>query len=222
VAELSAVGWSLVGVLPIIFNPERLTVRPDPKILKSWQTGVNLLFVGRIAPNKCFEDLILTFHYLKQTRCPNARLFLVGSSRGMEPYLAFLEALINRLALTDVFFAGHVSAAQWAAYYQVASLYLSLSEHEGFGVPLLESMYFGVPIVAYKATAVPETLGGSGVLVKTKDHAAIAELIAEILGDESLRNQLIAGQKARLQAFLPEVVGQQLQALLGQLSIGSS
>jgi glycosyltransferase involved in cell wall biosynthesis len=121
------------------------------------------------------------------------------------------------LKLADVIFTGHVSPAQWAAYYHCASLYLSLSEHEGFGVPFLECMHVGVPIVAYKAAAVAETLGGSGVLVTTKDHAAIAELIGIIMEDDELRQRITARQRERLQAFLPEVIERQLRNLLDQL-----
>jgi glycosyltransferase involved in cell wall biosynthesis len=219
--ELAEYGWARLGVLPIVFEPKRHTVRPDRKVLKRWQDGVNVLFVGRLSPNKRFEDLVLTFYYLKRFVRPDARLLLVGSAHGMEPYLEFLQALIKRLDLSDVVFTGHVSAAQWVAYYQCASVYLSMSEHEGFGVPLLESMYFGVPVVAYQAGAVPETLGGSGVLVRAKDHAAVAELIGLLLEDENLRVQIVARQRERLQDFMPEKVEARLQDLLSDLGVVS-
>ena len=215
--ELAEHGWTHLGVLPIVFDPQRYAVRPDRQVLRRWQGGVNILFVGRVSPNKRFEDLILTFYYFKRNVRPDARLLLVGATRGMEPYLEYLQALIKQLGLSDMIFAGHVSTEQLAAYYRCASVYLSMSEHEGFGVPLLESMHFGVPIVAYKAGAVPETLGGSGVLVTRKDYAKVAELIGLLVEDEPLRYKIIARQRERLEAFLPGRIQHQLQRLLQDL-----
>jgi len=214
--ELAERGWTRLGVLPIIFDPRRYAVRPDRQVLKRWQGGVNVLFVGRVSPNKRFEDLILAFHYLKRVR-PDARLLLVGSARGMEPYLEFLQGLAKRLRLSDVVFTGHVSTEQLAAYYRCASVYLSMSEHEGFGVPLLESMYFGVPIVAYKASAVPETLGGGGMLVTRKDYASVAELIGLLLEDRNWQARIVARQRERLRDFLPQRVEERLRDLLHSL-----
>lgn len=218
--ELVERGWTRLGVLPIIFDPQRYRVCPERQVLQRWQGGVNILFVGRVSPNKRFEDLILTFYYVKRLVRPEARLLLVGSWRGMEPYLDFLQALIERLGLSDVFFAGHVSTAQLVAYYRCASVYLSMSEHEGFGVPLVESMYFGVPIVAYKMAAVPETLGDSSILVTTKDYAGTAELIGLLIEDASLRDQIVARQRERFQDFLPNKVEGRLRELLYSLGNG--
>jgi len=217
--ELAEHGWTRLGVLPIVFDPARYTARPNRKVLKRWQGGLNVLFVGRISPNKRFEDLILAFYYLKRFVRPDARLLLVGSAHGLEHYLEFLQALVKRLNLSDVVFTGHVSSSELTAYYRCASLYLSMSEHEGFGVPLLESMYFGVPIVAYRAAALPETLDGSGVLVTSKHYAAVAELIGLLVEDDALRGRIIARQRERLQDFLPEGVEVQLRRLLHRLGV---
>jgi len=216
--ELAEHGWADPQVLPIVFEPKRYRIRPDRKVLKRWRDGLNVLFVGRVSPNKRFEDIVLTFYYLKRFVRPDARLFLVGSAQGMEPYLEFLQALVKRLGLSDVVFTGHVSGSQLMAYYRCASVYLSMSEHEGFGVPLLESMHFGVPIVAYQAAAVPETLDGSGILVKEKNYAAVAELIGLLAENKDLRTWIAARQRERLQDFLPERVGVRLKEILGSLS----
>ena len=135
----------------------------------------------------------------------------------MHRYVAFLQKLVDELRLPDVVFTGHVSNAELVAYYRTASLYLSLSEHEGFGVPLLESMHFGLPIVANAAAAVPETLGQCGALVTGKDHLAIAELVSLLIEDQSLRGRIIAGQRKRLEDFLPIRVGERLETLLADL-----
>jgi glycosyltransferase involved in cell wall biosynthesis len=215
--ELAERGGSWAEVLPIVFDPARYAARPDRRILRQCQGGVNVLFVGRVAPHKRFEDLILTFAHLQRHVRADSRLLLVGAKRGMEVYAAYLDALVGRLGLRDVVFAGHVSGAQLAAYYRRASVYLSMSEHEGFGAPLLESMFYGVPIVAYKAAAVPETLGGSGILVKEKDHAAVAELIGLLSEDSELRNRTIAAQRERLRDFLPDRAQARLRELLAVL-----
>lgn len=218
--ELAECGWRHRGVLPLIFDPRRYQKRPDREIIRRWGKGINVLFVGRVVPNKRFEDVILTFYFFKRRVCPDARLILVGSAQGMEPYLEFLQALIGRLGLSsDVVFTGHVSTSQLIAYYRCASVFLCMSEHEGFGMPLLESMYFGIPIIAYKAAAVPETLGSSGILVTEKDYVAIAELIGLLLEDSTLRERIVYQQRERLKAFLPAQVKHQLITLLQDLGM---
>jgi len=216
--ELAQRGWTNLAVLPIVFDPQRYAVRPDRTVLNRYRDGSpTILFVGRVAPNKCLEDLILSFFYLKRFMRPDARLLLVGAQGGMERYSAFLQQLVHTLSLPDVVFAGHVSNAELMAYYRCASVYLSLSEHEGFGVPLLESMHFGLPTIAYKAAAIPETLGNSGVLVNEKNYPAIAELINLLIEDDALRSLIVAGQRNRVRDFLPESVAARLRALLGDL-----
>lgn len=212
--ELAERGWSRLGVLPIIFDPERYRIRPSRGVLKRFDKGLNILFVGRVSPNKCLEDLILTLYYLSALGRSDARLLLVGSANGMERYLEYLQKLVSRLGLSSVFFTGHVSTRELIAYYHCADVYLSMSEHEGFGVPFLESMYFDVPVVAYKAAAVPETLNGSGVLVTEKDHELIAELIGILGDDKELGARVIAVQQERLQDFLPGEVSKRLRGLL--------
>lgn len=217
--ELAEHGWTRLGVLPIVFDRKRYAIRPDRKVLKRWRDGSNVLFVGRVSPNKRLEDLILTFYYLKRFVRQDARLFLIGSAHGMALYLDFLQALVSKLGLSDVVLTGHVSNSALMAYYRCANVYLSMSEHEGFGVPFLESMHFGVPIVAYDSSAVPETLDGSGILIKVKDHAAVAELIGLLIEDEGLRARIIDRQRERVGDFSPGEVGKRLRKLLDDLGV---
>lgn len=215
--ELVTNGWETSQVLPIIFNSAQLSQKPKQKLLKQLSNQINILFVGRMAPNKHIEDLILTFYYLKRRIFPNARLFLVGSIQGMERYISYLQTLADQLNLSDVIFTGHISASELVTYYHGADIFLSMSEHEGFGVPLLESMYFDLPIIAYKAAAVPEVLGDSGIMLDTKHFPAIAELIGIVLEDQALRDEIIARQHTQLQNFLPMTVQKQVQSLLSAL-----
>ncbi|MBL7201589.1 MAG: glycosyltransferase family 4 protein [Anaerolineae bacterium] len=219
VQELTEKGWTRTGVLPIVFEPQRYQMQADRQVLKRWQGRPNVLFVGRISPSKRIDDLILAFYHLKRSVRHDARLLLVGSAGGMEPYAAYLRALVERLQVADVVFAGHVSHAELVAYYQCANVYLSMSEHEGFCVPLLESMHFGLPVVAFKSSAVPETLGGSGVLLREKDHASVAELIGLLMEDGDLRSRITARQRERLEDFVPDRVQIRLQQLLRELGV---
>ncbi len=208
---LRDMGWENPRVLPIIFETARYDIPADPGILAQMNDGhPNILFVGRCAPNKRWEDILAVFYHLKHHVAPDARLWLIGSASGMEPYAEFLHALVDQLHIQNVTFVGQVTQAELVAYYQSAAVYLCMSSHEGFCVPLVESMHFGVPIVAYAAAAVPETLGGAGLLVKRKDHRAIAELVGMLIHDQDLRSCVIRQQRERLKAFNTAVVGQQL------------
>src|SRR5690606_3919553 len=144
----------------------------------------NLLFVGRIAPNKKQDDIIKIFYYYKKFINPESRLILVGSYIGMERYYSELIKLVNDLDLQDVFFTGHIPFESILAYYQISHLFLCMSEHEGFCVPIVEAMLFDLPIIAYRSSAVPATLGNAGFVVSEKNYKAIAELIHIVLNDQ--------------------------------------
>lgn len=204
-----------IDVRPILIPFSDYQKQLDAATLQKYRDGAtNILFVGRIAPNKKFEDLIRAFYYYKTEKNPGARLLLVGSCGGMENYDAALKEYVKTLGLADVVFSGQVSFPEILAYYRAADLFLCMSEHEGFCVPLVEAMFFGVPIVAYDSTAIASTLGGSGVLVKEKDPVFVGEVMHRVLSDEKLREQLIEDQKNRLEAFAYEKVRDQLVAYL--------
>jgi glycosyltransferase involved in cell wall biosynthesis len=157
-----------------------------------------VLFVGRVIPNKRFEDLIKTFHVYKTRFNPRARLLLVGSYAGFDLYLAMLQELIARLRTPDVHFLGHVSNEELSAVYDIADVFLCASEHEGFCVPLVEAFHKGVPVLAYAATAVPATMDGAGVLFETKDPYHVAGLVDAVVRDQWLADGIVAAQDAAL------------------------
>src|SRR5439155_17061291 len=137
----------------------------------------NFLFVGRLAPHKRQEDVIRAFGCYNRLINRRSRLLLVGTAGGLERYLYHLREVVDSLDLREhVLFAGHASLPELVAYYRVAQVFLCMSEHEGFCVPLLEAMVHGVPIIAYAAAGVPEALGGAGILVNDKDYPMIAEI----------------------------------------------
>ncbi len=142
--------------------------------------------------------MIRAFHAYKTFFNPRSRLLLVGSHAGFERYVAMLHGLIARLDAGDVHLVGHVSNEELAAYYEIADVFVSASEHEGFCVPLIESFHMGVPVLAYAATAVPSTMDGAGVLYTNKDPMHVAALINAVVDDPEMRERIIDGQYAAL------------------------
>lgn len=207
-SELAQAGFPNPGVLPLAIDPSKWAFLPDPLIMEQLQDGrTNLLFVGRFAPNKKQDDLIVAFsHYLQLD--PDARLILVGKPESDDPYVLHLRDLISYLGLTDsVVLPGSIGDAQLAAYYRSAHLFWSMSEHEGFCVPLIESMWFDVPILAFKSSAVPETLANASLMFTHKnDMPSLAALAQLLVTNVALREELIRAQRRRRLAFLPENV----------------
>jgi L-malate glycosyltransferase len=197
--ELDTIGFPRTGVLPVVPDFSHLDGVVDPFVAKDFDDGwVNLVFVGRVIPNKRIENLIRVFHAYKTWFNPRSRLIVVGAHGGFDRYLAMLHGLVRRLGVGDVHLTGHVSDAELAAYYQIANLFLCASEHEGFCVPLVEAFYMGVPVVAYAATAVPATMDGGGVLYENRDPLHVAALVDAIVSDQSVASQVIAGQDGAL------------------------
>ena len=198
-------------VRPILIPFEDYEKEPDEDIIKQYSDDgyTNIVFVGRIAPNKKQEDLIKTFAYYKKNVNPKSRLILVGNDGGMERYSTALKKYAEALEVDDVIFTGHISFKAILAYYRVADVLLCMSEHEGFCVPLVEAMFFKVPIIAYDSSAIADTLGGSGILVNDKDPVFVAHLIDRLVNDKALKEHVIHTQNERLKDFSYENVREQ-------------
>ncbi|NLG35285.1 MAG: glycosyltransferase family 4 protein [Lentisphaerae bacterium] len=200
--EIAAMGHADPQVLPLVLDFSMLRAKPDRRILRQYRDGmVNLLFVGRCAPNKKIEDLLNAFYYFQRYVQPASRLIHVGSYAGMEQYHALLLTRARELQLKNVELIGTVRQDELNAYYEVSRAFLCLSDHEGFCIPLLEAMTHDLPVVAYAAGAVPETLDGAGVLVREKRFDLIAEVLGRVTEDEPLRGALIQGQRERLARY---------------------
>ena len=217
-SELAALGFANTTVLPIVLDPERYALRPVRRLQGYRDDGhVNFLHVGRLVPNKRIEDLLKVFYFYRKRIHLDSRLFLVGIDTDMEIYSFALRQMIHDLGLSGVAFPGRVSQRELVTYYRLAHVYLCMSEHEGFCVPLVEAMHFGVPVIAYAAGAVPETLGDAGALVTRKDFVEIAELASLLCGDGELREAMIAAGRERARQFLPEAVAPVLWRLLDSI-----
>lgn len=180
----------------------------DQDLLARYQDDgfVNILFVGRISPNKKQQDIIRAFYNYHTFINPRSRLFIVGGGNEDSAYCMALKAYPEAIGLDNVVFTGHVTDRQKASYYKLADVFLCMSEHEGFCVPLLEAMHYRVPIIAYDSSAVTETLGGAGLLLKSKDPAVTAEAIDRLQKDTKLRNTLIDNGTERLADFAEDKV----------------
>jgi glycosyltransferase involved in cell wall biosynthesis len=207
--ELEQVGFRRTGVLPIYLDFGRYRQAPNPVLLRAFgDARTNLLFVGRVSPNKRHEDLIRLASYWKRFIAPDVRLLLVGKLPRRGRYYEALQALLYEEGFTpsEVVFTGHVEHDDLLACYRTADVFVSMSEHEGFGVPLVEAMLLGVPVLAYRAAAVPDTLGPAGIQFSEKRLPEVAELAYLLASDAQLRRTILAGQQRRLQAFAPEAV----------------
>jgi glycosyltransferase involved in cell wall biosynthesis len=197
--ELESVGFDPTGVLHVVPDFAHLDVTPDSRILDAYDDEwTNILFVGRVIPNKRPDDVIRFFHAYKTTCNPRARLILAGSYGGFDKYLAQLHGFIAALGVRDVHILGQVTNEALTALYDVADLFLCASEHEGFCVPLIEAFYKRVPVLAYAATAVPATMDGGGVLYADKDPARVAALIQSLTDDTRLADRVLLAQDAAL------------------------
>jgi glycosyltransferase involved in cell wall biosynthesis len=191
-----------------------------PVVRRLFDDGrTNILFVGRVICNKKIEDLIRVFAVYHRYLDPKSRLIVVGDTWGYEAYYLPLERMARELALPEVVFTGQVEDEELPAFYEVAHAFLCLSEHEGFCLPLLEAMSHGVPVLAYDAGAVAETLRGGGVLLKEKRPVLVAELVHRVVHDADLRAAILATQERTLRQVLAMDYGalleEQLAPVLG-------
>jgi L-malate glycosyltransferase len=177
-----------------------------------------LLFVGRGVPNKAQHDLILALAALRQAGVP-AHLVLVGTWEGIEPYERRCRRLAGRLGVDDaVTFTGSVGEPELAQAYADADCFVCLSDHEGFCVPALEAIGADLPVVAYAAGALPETVGRAGLLLDEKLPSLVAEAVVEALGNAALARRMAEGRREQLERFSSERLGGRLREWVGSLA----
>ena len=212
--ELAAAGVGEAAVVPLLLDlPTAVpAARPAPG------TRPSVLSVGRIVPNKRLDDVLRAFALFRDRHAPDATLTVVGSDDGFEPYSRALQDLAARIGDGGVRFTGRVDDTARDAAYARADAYLCMSEHEGFCAPLVEALAHGIPVVARAAAAVPETLGGAGVLVDHPDMLPLAaEALAEVMRDGPTRTGLVAAGARRLDRLRAEAVLPLLRTALAPL-----
>lgn len=209
-AELKQYGYLSTSVTPILFDVSTFD-HPADRRIEEWlrreraRGGTNILFVGRVVPNKAHHDLISAFAAYRRLFDPDSRLYIVGGCP-VPDYQRALRRLTAELDVEDaVDFSGFVTPGELTAYYQAADVFVCLSDHEGFCVPLLEAMYHRVPIIGFNAAAVPETLGSGGLLLSSKDPLTVAVAVKRVIADEKLGEALVAAGALRLSSFSLEL-----------------
>ncbi|NLF25025.1 MAG: glycosyltransferase family 4 protein [Deltaproteobacteria bacterium] len=202
-SELKAIGFEAhILELPVDFARWEMKSNAGIEALVKSEGGLQVLHTGRLAPNKCIEDVIKTFYFLHHKIESHSRLWLVGIDIDTELYSFSLKRMVDELGLSDaVNFVGCLDDSELKALYQNCTVYMGMSEHEGFCVPLIEAMYFGLPVVAYASSAVPYTMDRAGVLVYEKRHPQMAELLFKIYHDQSFRTRLIQAGHERVSAL---------------------
>ncbi len=218
VAELRAAGCPATRVVPVV-NVPLPPVAPDPAAAavltkRAAAGGPWWLSVGRLAPNKAHQDTIAALFVARATTSPGAHLTIVGGPT--EPhYAAALKRYAADLGLSGaVEFTTQLTPGELAARYATADVLVMLSEHEGFGVPLVEAMSQGLPVVAYDAGAVAEVMDGAGVLLDRKGPRDVADAVGALLEDGARRDGLVAAGRTRIGELGLEHAGSDLVTAL--------
>lgn len=204
--DLESYGYKDVVELPILINGDELKkFKISNKIVAENKNQEIFLFVGRVVSNKKHDDIVEIFEHYYNNFSKNSKLIFVGNDKSDMSYLEELKRKISRLnCKNNIEFTGMVSESELYTYYRIADIFVCMSEHEGFCIPLVESMLFEIPIVAYNSTGVPHTMNGSGALVLKKDFKEIASLCNVIINDEYVKNEIINKQLERANYFSRE------------------
>jgi len=212
--ELEKIGYKKTGVLPIMLDRSKYENRVDPNLTEKYKNFTNILYVGRIAPNKHVDQVIKTFAYYNYNINPQSNLILIGGFDGVtDRYYQSLNSMISASKTKNVHFITNASDNQLVSFYKVADIFITMSDHEGFCVPLVESMLCKVPIIAHDSSAIPYTLGGSGILVKNESIEEIGELINIVTTESDLRTIIIEKQIARFN----EIYAKDNQSMISEI-----
>ncbi len=159
----------------------------------------NILYVGRIAPNKCIEELISAFGHYHNGINRRSRLLIVGSDRSCPKYYAVLRFIAARLELQNVTFCGFLDDVSLSAFYKAADLFVCTSRHEGYCQPIIDAMISGVPVLVRNCGGMPEAMNGAGVMYNNLQPKVLAELMDKMISDEGLRREVLEAQSCRVE-----------------------
>lgn len=215
--ELAALGFQ-AEVLELPIDAEKWSVPTNEGIASLLRNdpSLHVLHVGRVAPNKCIEDIIKSFYFLQKYVHRQSKLWLVGIDIDTEVYSFGLKRLVQQLSLDEsVRFVGQRDDGELKALYQSAHVYVCMSEHEGFCLPVIEAMHFGLPVISFAAGALPQTVGSGGILLDEKRHPEIGELMYEVYANQELRSRLIRQGNQRAAELSGARFSERVHALFG-------
>lgn len=206
-------------VLPIKPMLNRFDAFKDDKAMakRLCDGRLNMLYVGRVYPNKGIFDLVRIFACLNRYVNARTRMLVAGSC--LKDYLADVISLVREYGIEKEFFIlDKVTDQELGTLFRYSHMYISMSDHEGFCVPIVEAMSFDLPVLAYDAGAVADTMGGAGVLVKEKNPEDIAVLADMILTESGIRDQILARQKKRIDFFTGKSIDEELKSFVKNVS----
>ena len=194
-------GWAQddIHVIPIYDN-SLISSELNPQIISNTGSSFNFLFTGRVVPNKRIDDILRVFNYYQKNINANSCLYIVGGI-DYTAYFEYLDSIIKSECIENVVFTGRISQVDLESYYKCADVYISMSEHEGFCLPILEAMRRRIVVVAYASTAIVDTMGDAGILLYTKDSKDVCDNIKKIVSDVELRDMVISKQLSRVEQF---------------------
>lgn len=213
--ELRRAGCRRTVVVPVLADYGRVLGPPDVRVAAELARaratgGADILFVGRVVPSKAQHELVKALWAYRRLYDPRARLHLVGGTSSHEYSKALLGFVRDLGLMGAVRMAGEVSDASLAAHYGAADVYLSLSAHEGFGVPLVEAMVAGVPVVTRAAGAVGDTVGQAGLVLEATDPSYVAAALHRVCTDSTLRAVLRVAGRLRAASLSGDAAAEQL------------
>ena len=216
--ELEKIGYKKTAVFPILLDKKKYEQKLDQTLVSKFKNSSNILYVGRIAPNKNVEEVIRIFHYYSSNINPNSNLFLVGGFEVSDNYYQSLKSMIHNVKIKNIHFISDADDRKLVTLYSLANIFITMSKHEGFCVPLVESMLFKIPIIANNSTAIPYTLGDAGFLISDETFEEVGELVDVILGDKTVKNDIIEKQTKRLSAIYEKDNKTMLDDLIRQVN----
>jgi glycosyltransferase involved in cell wall biosynthesis len=199
------------AVVPLVID-ESLYPVDEQALSRPVGRPPRLLVVGRVAPHKRVEEALAIHTHVQRTLDPDVHLDIVGDITLCPDYVEWLCAWPSGAALAAPRLCGKVPFEHLLARYREADVLLFLSAHEGFGVPLLEAMWLGVPIVAAACPGTVETLDGAGLIANHRHIVGLAELVELVLTDDALRRRLIAAGRERAKHFSVATLEERLKA----------
>lgn len=218
--ELLFLGYSQITTLPLLWEYQSdLTASLDVDLQQRLISQYNMLFVGRIVPNKCQHELIELFALMQPHLPSKAHLNLVGGT-SIPRYENRLREVIRRWGLGEtVHLTGQVSNAQRNTYLWASQMYVSMSQHEGFGIPFLEAMSYASPIAAFSSGAIKNTIGAGGLLLHSKSLGDVSDYLLNFMYDSKARAQAALAQQNHLQSFTRGALLNRFASVLKQLGL---
>jgi glycosyltransferase involved in cell wall biosynthesis len=214
-SELEPFNVKCSKVLHLMFRADEFEAGEDPRIRDQFGDDLtNWLFVGRLAPNKCIEELILAYAWYTHTINPKSRLIVVGSEHSCPRYYAMLRMLTERLELPNVCFTGYMYGGR-ATLYAAADAFIMPSRHEGYCLPLVEAMALNTPVIARRAGGMPEAMGNAGVMFDNLEPAELAMLVHRVCTDNALHDKVMDSQRLRLEEVRTRDVKREVAEALG-------